>query len=38
MQTIIALGVIAVLGYFAYRSGKRVGSRLGYGVGRYRRR
>jgi hypothetical protein len=38
MVDIIVLGVIAAVGLAIYRSGKREGSRKGFGVGRYGRR
>ena len=34
MEGLIAFGIIMVVGYSLYRSGKRIGSRKGYNVGR----
>jgi hypothetical protein len=34
MDVLIALGFLIALGCYAYRSGKRTGSRKGYHVGR----
>jgi hypothetical protein len=31
---LLVIAVIAIIGYFFYRSGKRTGSRKGYNVGR----
>jgi hypothetical protein len=38
MDDLIALGVLAAIVWWFYKSGKRTGSRKGYNVGRYRRR
>lgn len=37
MEALIAIGVIAAIGYIGYRAGKREGSRKGFCVGRRRR-
>ena len=37
MGELIVLGVLGMLGYACYRSGKRTGSIKGYNVGRRRR-
>jgi len=37
-ETIVALAILSVVGYYAYRNGKQIGSRKGFGVGRYRRK
>jgi hypothetical protein len=37
LEMLIVIAVLAVAGWL-YRWGKRVGSRLGYGAGRFRRR
>jgi len=37
-ETIIALAILSTVGYYSYLSGKQIGSRKGYGAGRYRRR
>ena len=34
MEGLIVLGILVMVGYSLYRSGKRAGSRKGYGVGR----
>ena len=36
MEGLIVLGILVVFGYSLYRSGKRIGSRKGYNVGRLR--
>ncbi len=38
MEILILLGIVAGAVVWAYRSGKRLGSRKGYGVGRARAR
>lgn len=38
MSDILVLGIIAAIAYGLYKSGKREGSRKGFGVGRYGRR
>jgi hypothetical protein len=38
MQGLILLVILGFIGYALYRSGKRIGSRKGYNVGRSRRR
>jgi len=38
LETFLVLGVIALIAYSIYRSGKRAGSRGGYAAGRYRKR
>lgn len=38
MEGLIVLSILVFIGYSLYRSGKRVGSRKGYNVGRSRRR
>ena len=38
MEDLIVLGILALIGYLLYRSGKRIGSRKGYNVGRSHRR
>ena len=35
---LVALGILAAIGYWFYKSGKRVGSQKGYAAGRFRRR
>jgi hypothetical protein len=37
-ETIVALAILSAVGYYSYLSGKQIGSRKGYGVGRYRRK
>jgi Na+/proline symporter len=34
MESAVVLAIITTIGYYAYRSGKRIGSRKGYNVGR----
>lgn len=38
METLVVLGILACLGGWLYKCGKRTGSRKGYGVGRARGR
>jgi hypothetical protein len=38
METLVVVVIVVVLGVVAYRWGKRIGSRKGYGVGRARGR
>ena len=38
MEGLIVFGILVVIGYWLYRSGKRTGSRKGYSVGRSRGR
>jgi hypothetical protein len=38
MEAWIVLGILGVIGFSLYRSGKRIGSRKGYNVGRSRAR
>jgi len=38
METLIVLGIIALVLYWAFRSGKQVGSHKGYHAGRRSRR
>ena len=38
MEALIAIGILAILGFLAFRHGKQIGSRKGFGVGRFRRR
>jgi len=38
METLFGLAVLAALAWWIYKSGKRVGSRKGYNVGRSRGR
>ncbi len=38
MEIFFGLAVLAALGWWAYKSGKRIGSRKGYNVGRRVRR
>ena len=38
MEGLIVLGILVFVGYSFYKSGKRIGSRKGYNVGRTRRR
>jgi len=38
IEIVIGLAVITVVGYYSYLSGKQVGSRKGYGAGRYGKR
>jgi hypothetical protein len=38
MEVLIVLMVMAAFAWCAYKNGKRIGSRKGYNVGRYRRR
>jgi hypothetical protein len=38
IETIIALAILSAVGYYCYRNGKQIGSRKGFGVGRYRRK
>ena len=38
IELIIALAVIATIGYYSYSSGKQIGSRKGFGAGRYGRK
>ena len=38
MEGLIVLGMLAFVGYWLYRAGKREGSRKGFGVGRNRAR
>jgi hypothetical protein len=38
METIIVIGVLSVLGAWCFKAGKRLGSRKGFGAGRFRRR
>ena len=33
IETIVALAILSVVGYYAYRSGKQTGSRKGFGAG-----
>lgn len=38
MEILVLLAVVVVLGWWCYKSGKGIGSRKGYGIGRARRR
>ena len=38
MDGLIVLGVLVFVGYAIYKSGKRIGSRKGFNVGRFRGR
>ena len=38
IETIIALIVLGTVGYYSYYAGKQVGSRKGFGAGRYGRK
>ena len=38
MENLIGLAVLAAIGWWLYKRGKRIGSRKGYGVGRSRSR
>jgi len=38
MESLIGLAVLAAIAWWIYKSGKRVGSRKGYNVGRNRNR
>lgn len=39
METVIVIGIVAAIAYWAFKNGKREGSRKGYGAGRrYKRR
>ena len=38
METFIALGVLGLICWVAYRYGKQLGSRKGFGIGRARAR
>ena len=37
-ETIVGLAILSVVGYYSYLSGKQIGSRKGFGAGRYGRR
>jgi hypothetical protein len=37
IEIMIGLAVLSAVGYYSYLSGKRVGSRKGFGIGRYRK-
>ena len=37
-ETMVGLAILSAIAYYSYVSGKQIGSRKGYGVGRYRRR
>jgi hypothetical protein len=34
MESLMVLGIVVFIGWSLYKSGKRIGSRKGYGVGR----
>ena len=36
MERLIMIGILAFIGWSLYRSGNRIGSKKGYGVGRSR--
>jgi Tfp pilus assembly protein PilE len=38
MESVVVLAIIATIAYYAYRSGKRIGSRKGFHAGRRRGR
>jgi Tfp pilus assembly protein PilE len=38
MESVVVLAIIATIAYYAYRTGKRIGSRKGFHVGRRRGR
>jgi hypothetical protein len=38
IEIVIGLAVLSAVGYYSYVSGKQVGSRKGFGVGRYGRK
>ena len=38
IEIVIGLAVLTVVGYYSYVSGKQVGSRKGFGAGRYGRK
>jgi hypothetical protein len=38
MESVVVLAIIATIAWYSYRSGKRIGSRKGYNVGRRRGR
>jgi hypothetical protein len=38
IETIVAITVLSIVGYYAYVAGKQVGSRKGFGAGRYGRK
>jgi len=38
MESVVVFAIIATICYYAYRSGKRIGSRKGFGAGRRRGR
>jgi hypothetical protein len=38
MESVVVLAIIATICYYAYRSGKRIGSRKGFHAGRRRGR
>jgi hypothetical protein len=38
IETIVALAILSVVGYYSYVSGKQIGSRKGFGARRYGRK
>jgi len=38
IETIIGLAILSAVGYYSYLSGLQVGSRKGFGAGRYGRK
>jgi hypothetical protein len=38
MESVVVFAIIATIGWYAYRSGKRIGSRKGFNAGRRRGR
>jgi hypothetical protein len=38
VETLIFIGILAVIGWGVYRAGKRTGSRAGFSAGRFGRR
>ena len=38
IETIVVLAILSAVGYYSYLSGKQIGSRKGFGAGRYRRK
>jgi hypothetical protein len=38
IETIVGLAILSAVGYYSFIGGKQIGSRKGYGAGRYGRR